>query len=323
MTTLNIRYNGQDTCYCMPECLPKIPDKLDCDFFPCYEAEDGETTGCFNDNICYCNTDTVATMYLISCYEFCASKGLGTMGCRYHSNYRQDYCDCAGSYIPVTQDLDVTATTGESCAKLALIECPAGTKGELLADQNQEVEGDQIFVSESCVFQCRPIVECPSGTKPHITLDEFTCEAYDSLCNDNGDGTISCGHLMWTFIDSDQDLTQSEANGFAAFTSSPDTYWTDVYYDDWRLPTTVELNSLRRQDSVIPTNCGVEIPVSAMFHLSCNNMWSSETVIGEKDIGGGLSVTTILGVYLDLVDGTVYQENDIPEAARAILVRDI
>lgn len=105
---------------------------------------------------------------------------------------------------------------------------------------------------------------------PVLSDDRFT---------DNGDGTVT-DHLlgvMWAKNDNQGDISWKQANLWVKYTF-PDTL--GKKYDNWRLPTLVELQSLYVQDKKYKgyeTDCGQQVKIVPDIQLSCGWIWTSET----------------------------------------------
>jgi hypothetical protein len=106
-----------------------------------------------------------------------------------------------------------------------------------------------------------------------LAADRFT---------DNGDGTLTDHELglMWSGTDNRGDIDWRDARRWTRFTFP---YTIPVLYENWRLPTTAELESLMSDSEWYKgyeTDCGLHAYVAPEFELSCAWVWSSE----EKSI---------------------------------------
>lgn len=95
---------------------------------------------------------------------------------------------------------------------------------------------------------------------------------------DNGDGTVTDHKLglMWAKTDNQGDINWKEANQWVKFTF-PDTL--EKQYDNWRLPTLEELQSLYIRDKNYKgyeTDCGQKVKIVPEIRLSCGWVWTSE-----------------------------------------------
>jgi Protein of unknown function (DUF1566) len=104
---------------------------------------------------------------------------------------------------------------------------------------------------------------------PVLSGDRFT---------DNGDSTITDHQLgvMWAKTDNQGDIDWNQANLWVKYTF-PDTL--KKKYDNWRLPTLEELQSLYIQDKNYKgyeTNCGQQVRIVPEIKLSCGWIWTSE-----------------------------------------------
>ena len=105
---------------------------------------------------------------------------------------------------------------------------------------------------------------------PAIAEDRFT---------DNGDGTVTDHklNLMWSKADNQGDINWSDADKWVRFTFL---YTIEKEYDNWRLPTLAELQSILVEDPLdegYETTCGHWVKVAPEIELSCGWVWTSET----------------------------------------------
>jgi hypothetical protein len=96
---------------------------------------------------------------------------------------------------------------------------------------------------------------------------------------DNGDGTVTDRHLgvMWSKTDNQGNINWKQANLWVKYTF-PDTL--EKKYDNWRLPTLSELQSLYVSDKKYKgyeTDCGQRVKIVPDIKLSCGWVWTSET----------------------------------------------
>ena len=96
---------------------------------------------------------------------------------------------------------------------------------------------------------------------------------------DNGDGTVTDHQLgvMWAKTDNQGNINWKEADLWVKYTF-PDTL--EKKYDNWRLPTLAELQSLYVQDKKYKgyeTDCGQQVKIVSDIKLSCGWVWASET----------------------------------------------
>ncbi len=95
---------------------------------------------------------------------------------------------------------------------------------------------------------------------------------------DNGDGTITDHEfgLMWSKTDNNGDINWIQAEKWVKYTF-PLTL--EKNYDNWRLPTLKELQSLvtkDKQDKRYETDCGQWVKIIRQIQLSCGWIWTSE-----------------------------------------------
>ena len=96
---------------------------------------------------------------------------------------------------------------------------------------------------------------------------------------DNGDGTVTDQKLglMWSKTDNQGDINWIQAEKWVLFTF-PDTL--PKRYDNWRLPTLAELQSILVENKNIKgyeTDCGQWVKTVPQIQLSCGWIWTSET----------------------------------------------
>jgi hypothetical protein len=96
---------------------------------------------------------------------------------------------------------------------------------------------------------------------------------------DNGDGTVTDHQLgvMWAKTDNQGNINWRQADLWVKYTF-PDTL--EAKYDNWRLPTLAELQSLYVTDKKskrYETDCGQRVKIVPEIKLSCGWVWTSET----------------------------------------------
>ena len=96
---------------------------------------------------------------------------------------------------------------------------------------------------------------------------------------DNGDGTVTDHQLgvMWAKTDNQGDINWKQAALWVKYTFT-DTI--EAKYDNWRLPTLAELQSLYVKDNNskrYETDCGQRVKTVPEIKLSCGWVWTSET----------------------------------------------
>ena len=106
-----------------------------------------------------------------------------------------------------------------------------------------------------------------------------TVVAGEERFSDNGDGTVT-DHLlnvMWSQVDNQGDISWKQAERWVRFTF-PHTI--QASYDDWRLPTLKELQSLHvadKSEAGYETDCGQVVRVPQAIRLSCGWVWAADT----------------------------------------------
>ena len=96
---------------------------------------------------------------------------------------------------------------------------------------------------------------------------------------DNGDETVTDHQLglMWARTDNQGDINWKQATQWVRYTFG-DTLV--KRYDNWRLPTLAELQSLYVHDKAYEgyeTDCGQRVKIVPEIKLSCGWVWTSET----------------------------------------------
>jgi len=97
--------------------------------------------------------------------------------------------------------------------------------------------------------------------------------------SDNGDGTVTdhVNQLMWARSDNQGDIDWKQAKRWVRFTF-PVTI--QARYEDWRLPTLAELQTLYINDPAydgFETACGQVVRIAPEIRLSCGWVWSADT----------------------------------------------
>lgn len=96
---------------------------------------------------------------------------------------------------------------------------------------------------------------------------------------DNGDGTVTDNQLglMWSKTDNQGDINWIQADKWIRFTFP---YTLEKRYDNWRLPSLAELQSILVEDKNskgYETDCGQWVKTIPEIELSCGWVWTSET----------------------------------------------
>ncbi len=95
---------------------------------------------------------------------------------------------------------------------------------------------------------------------------------------DNDDGTVTDHQsgVMWAKTDNQGDINWKQAKLWVKYTFP---YTIKAKYDDWRLPTLAELQSLYVYDKKYEgyeTDCGQRVKIVSDIELSCGWVWTSE-----------------------------------------------
>ena len=99
---------------------------------------------------------------------------------------------------------------------------------------------------------------------------------------DHGNGIVTDRKLglMWAKTDNQTDIFWDQIQGWLT-DEFPDTI--PQFYENWRLPTTSELQSLYVEDSKYQgyqTRCGHQVKIVPQIRLSCILVWTSDTALG-------------------------------------------
>jgi hypothetical protein len=125
-----------------------------------------------------------------------------------------------------------------------------------------------------------------SGEKSTVPMIVLLCAIFliapvfaGDRFTDNGDGTVTDHQLgvMWSKTDNQGNINWKQANLWVKYTF-PDTL--EKKYDNWRLPTLAELQSLyiqEKQYKGYETDCGQQVKIVSDIKLSCGWVWTSET----------------------------------------------
>ena len=96
---------------------------------------------------------------------------------------------------------------------------------------------------------------------------------------DNRNGTVTdhARKLMWAKTDNQGDIDWNQARRWVRYTFP---YTLPRVYDDWRLPSLEELQSLyvrKENRDGYETECGQKVDIAAPFRLTCGWVWTSDT----------------------------------------------
>jgi Protein of unknown function (DUF1566) len=93
---------------------------------------------------------------------------------------------------------------------------------------------------------------------------------------DNGDGTVTDHEmgLMWAKGDNQGDINWHQAEKWIRYTFP---YTLPTQYDDWRMPTLKELQSLVLDGHGYEASCGQWVKIIPLIRLSCGWVWTSES----------------------------------------------
>lgn len=96
---------------------------------------------------------------------------------------------------------------------------------------------------------------------------------------DNGDGTVTDHELglMWSKFDNQGDINWRDAQQWVRYTFP---YTLPTPYENWRLPTLAELQSLYVRNNAYAgyeTDCGQRVKIVSAIQLSCGWVWTSES----------------------------------------------
>ena len=99
---------------------------------------------------------------------------------------------------------------------------------------------------------------------------------------DHGNGTVTDRKLglMWAKNDNQADILWNQIQGWLA-NDFPDSI--PQLYENWRLPTVAELQSLFVEDTKYEgyrTDCGHQVKIVPQIRLSCILIWTSDSALG-------------------------------------------
>jgi len=105
---------------------------------------------------------------------------------------------------------------------------------------------------------------------PSWAADRFT---------DNGDGTVTDHELglMWGKTDNQGDINWIQAEKWVSYTFP---YTLEKNYENWRLPTLAELQSILTEEKNADgyeADCGQWVKAIPLIQLTCGWVWTSET----------------------------------------------
>ncbi|MEI7636596.1 MAG: DUF1566 domain-containing protein [Syntrophus sp. (in: bacteria)] len=87
---------------------------------------------------------------------------------------------------------------------------------------------------------------------------------------DNGTVLDTSTNLMWAAKDNGSDITWAKAERYCVD-------YRGGGYTDWRMPSTDELAGLYDKAKTQKTDCGYEIHLPGLIHLTCAWAWASDT----------------------------------------------
>lgn len=134
---------------------------------------------------------------------------------------------------------------------------------------------------------------------------------------DNDDGTVTDSQtgLMWAQSSSPGDLNWEDAERYCKNPAMDSLY---LKYDDWRMPTVEELQTLYLKDiKAYKVDCGLKIRIDSVFDISCAWIWSVELPPGPNE-----TVRSVMAYVFDLGRGYKYADRMVHKRnMRALPVR--
>ena len=114
-----------------------------------------------------------------------------------------------------------------------------------------------------------------------LVLGAFAADAQERFI-DNGDGTLTDTQLdlMWAQTDNQADIFWEQA---PTWIKTKFTNQVGTRYNDWRLPTLRELESLYLESADYngyETQCGHNVKMVPAIRISCILVWTSDTALG-------------------------------------------
>jgi len=158
----------------------------------------------------------------------------------------------------------------------------------------------------------RPLLLATIGVLAGLVLAIGGVALAGDRFTDNGDGTVTDHELglMWARNDNNGDIDWHQADKWVRYTFP---YTLPVRYDNWRLPTLEELQSLVVKGKGYEADCGQWVKINPAINLSCGWIWTSQT----GQLGPTAMVFNFQNVYY-------YSVRKVQRRAyRALPVRDI
>jgi hypothetical protein len=118
-----------------------------------------------------------------------------------------------------------------------------------------------------CVGMGIAVIAALTLIDPGFAGDRFT---------DNGDGTVTDHELglMWAANDNHGDIDWHQAEKWVRYTFP---YTLPTMYQNWRMPTLAELQSLVLEGKGYEADCGQWVKIVPQIRLSCGWIWTSES----------------------------------------------
>jgi hypothetical protein len=158
----------------------------------------------------------------------------------------------------------------------------------------------------------KPLLLATLGVLAGLVLATGVVALAGDRFSDNGDGTVTDHErgLMWARNDNHGDIDWHQADKWVRYTFP---YTLPVWYDNWRLPTLEELQSLVVEGRGYEADCGQWVKINPAINLSCGWIWTSQT----GQLGPTATVFNFQNVYY-------YSVRKVQRRAyRALPVRDI
>jgi len=153
------------------------------------------------------------------------------------------------------------------------------------------------------IWACMAVMAVLALAGPGCAGDRFT---------DNGDGTVTDHDLglMWAKTDNNGNINWHQADKWVRYTFP---YTLPTMYDNWRLPTLQELQSLVKEGKGVEADCGQWVKIVPQIRLSCGWIWTSES--------GQLGPTAIVFNFDNVYHYSVRKAHN--RAYRALPVRNL
>jgi hypothetical protein len=109
---------------------------------------------------------------------------------------------------------------------------------------------------------------CMAQAQPSVSTAKETDRDGRFIAYDNGTVLDTRTNLMWAILDNGSNINWHDAKNYC------ETY-RGGGYTDWRMPTRDELAGLYDAAKSYKSDCGYDVHVTALIHLTCSALWAS------------------------------------------------